>query len=270
MSRPRGIALTILLAAASQAACVHTTKLSPGVMNMALVTGAVDGTHTCTPPSAPAPDPAGWWSSRPPSVRGLAVVGQDIWRNQTDSCEEHKEVAHRGLFQYDLSPVMGVKDLITKATLGFHSQVLPSGASSAPTAMCQTMTGGAGSLHHIWPTPTQFASNMVVLRGSILGSGLPATGGFPASRQLFGFPWSWQAGTIAPGVTTSPAGPDRAGFDVDVTTRVRAVLTGGATVVQFMLVGIDEAFPLQTPPADSLDCKTMFQIDDLVVEWVGS
>jgi hypothetical protein len=199
----------------------------------------------------------------------LVPVGFEIWRNGADggACTEHKEIAYRGVFQYDLASVAPVKETVTAAKITLLSKVLPSGVTPSASNLCDPSAGGLGSLFEVAP-PVPMSSNLQVLTASIGPGGTVTSSPFPAGARVVGFPIPWQPGTFGP-ATTTPSGAGGAVFTVDVTPRVKAALAEGRPAIQFMLSSSDEAFPRPIPPPSSIDCRTLYEVRNLEITYVG-
>jgi hypothetical protein len=267
---PTSLALACALLSA---ACVTTRSLtvSPGTMGMANVAGQADPNNSCSPPAPAAPQPAARWSAEPPSNRLLVPVGFEIWRNTADggACTEHREIAYRGVFQYSLATVAPVKETVTVAKITFFSKILPSGVTPAASNLCSPASGGLGSLFEV-TAPTQMFSNLQVLSSTLGPNNTVVPAAFPAATRLVAFPMPWLPGAIGANTTSSPTGLGGAAFTVDVTARVKAALASNQPVIQFMLSSSDEAFPRSIPPPTSIDCRTLYEIRDLEITYVGN
>lgn len=236
------------------------TSIDPHVVVLAATQGRVDPANTCTPAAPPAPAmPNQWWDSLPPAqlpkVAGHGVVGTDRWRNTTDGCLEFRQDLYRTVFSYDLSASQPLKGLVTKAELSFSAAVVP---AVRPNSPCQAMTGGAGALQLLRPGFTLPQTSF-----DYLGTHVPPQP-FPASVSVFAMPAPWVPGPIAPGVTTTDGGGQRASFSVDVTDRLNGALNRGDGALGFLLSGSDEDLPTTSPP-DRLDCRTVYRIGPLVI-----
>ncbi len=248
-----------------------TMTVPATVMNLAQVSGGVDPNNSCTPPLPSAPMPDAWWSSLAVAEQQSAVVGFEIWRNTANSgaCEEHKDIAYRGLFQYDLSTVAPLKT-VTKASITFVTRILPPDVTPNGSNLCSANSGGLGSLWEVTPTvPLNFGMNVLPPIQTPGDNTLGATA-FPAGQKYVAFTMPWVAGQIGANASTLASGTGGASFTVDVTGRVQAALAAGAPVIQFMLSASDEAFPRTVPPPASIDCKTLIQVQDMTVTFVGS
>lgn len=206
--------------------------------------------------------PEDWWRSLPttqPPRSGLhAVVGFEILFDAQGGASKFRQDLYRAGFSYDLTSNQNLRGLVTKAELTFSSAVLPSGIG--PKSLCQPFTGGGGSLIVLAPAATLPTAP---LRMAYLGSANNATP-FPSGTRVFSIPQPWVSGTVAPGVTTMATGQGTASFTVDVTALVNAALNRGATELSFMVSGSDEANVMVFPPG-TMDCKTTYRIDDLVI-----
>ncbi len=241
------------------------------VMSMAQVSGVVDQNNSCTPPSTPAPMPSGWWYSLQPAEQALAVVGFEVWRNTANNgaCQEHKDIAYRGVFQYDLSTVAPLKT-VTKASITFVTKIMPPDATPNGSNLCSANSGGLGSLWEVTPT-TSFNAGMNVLTPIVTpGNDTLMGAAFPAGQKYVAFTMPWIAGQIGPNASTLASGTGGASFTVDVTGRVQAALAANAPVIQFMLSSSDEAFPRTVTPPASIDCKTLVDVQAMTVTFVGS
>lgn len=242
----------------SQPITLITTTVEPHVVTLALTQGGVDPVNTCSPASPPAPAlPSQWWNgihpTHPPRVVGQGVVGFDLWRNQTDGCQEFRQDLYRTAFSYDLSQHQSLKGLVSSAELTFSVAVMP---AVRPNSLCQDMTGGGGSLFMLQPGSALPQASFAALQP-------PAT--FAAGGRVFGMTFPWVEGQVSPGVTTVAAGGGRASFTVDVTDRVNGALNRGDAALTFALSGSDEARPTTPPPA-RFECRTIYQIGPLVVK----
>lgn len=235
-----------------------TTTVDPQIVTLAVTQGGVDPVNTCTPasPAAP-PAPDQWWNglapTQPPRVAGQGVVGFDLWRNQTDGCQEFRQDLYRTAFSYDLAQLQSLKGLITSAELSVSVAVMP---AVPPGSMCMAMIGGGGSLLMLQPGTALPQASFAALQP-------PAT--FPTGGQVFALPTVWIDGQVAPGVTALAAGGGRGSFTVNVTDRLNGALNRGDASMAFALSGSDETRPT-TPPPDRFDCRTTYQIGQLVVK----
>jgi len=263
-----------LLGVGLVAACgvKEKTMAVPGtVMNVVQITGGVDPQNSCTPPAPPVPMPMSWFNSLPVAQQSLAVVGFQIWRNTADggACQEHKDIAYRGLFQYDLSNVAPLKT-VTKASITFLTKIMPPDVTPDASNLCSANSGGLGSLWEVTPI-VSFAPGLMILAPTYTPPSTTLTAAaFPAGQKYVAFTVPWVGGQIGTNASTMASGTGGASFTVDVTGRVQAALTAGAPVIQFMLSGTDEAFPRTTPPPASIDCRTQVEVQDMTVTYVGS
>jgi len=248
-----------------------TMTVPATLMNMAQVSGGVDDQNSCAPPAPPVPMPMAWFNGLPVAEQQLAVVGFQVWRNTANNgaCMEHKDIAYRGLFQYDLSTVAPLKT-VTKASITFVTKIMPPDVTPNASNLCSPNSGGLGSLWEVTPT-VPFTPGMTVL-GPVFTPGNNTLGAtaFPAGQKYVAFTVPWIAGQIGTNASTLASGTGGASFTVDVTGRVQAALTANAPVIQFMLSATDEAFPRTVPPPASIDCRTLVEIQSMTVTFVGS
>lgn len=249
-------------------------SIDPKVVIFANSQGRIDVTNTCspaTPPSPPMPD--AWWNSlhpgQQPKVPRTGVVGFNLWRNQTDSCESFRQDLYRTAFSYDLSQLQGLKGLVTKAELSFHVAVMP---AVRPNSFCQPMTGGGGSLNGmvqgtVLPQVSFIPSSSILPNGPISGpqSWPTTTEPFRKGATIFGMTFPWVPGEIINGVETLDGGGQRALFTVDITDRLNGALNQGDANMAFILSGSDENMPVVSPP-DSFDCRTYYTIEPLNIK----
>lgn len=275
MTRHRATALLPigLVTVGLLAACVKekTLTVPATLMNMAQVSGAVDDQNSCAPPAPPVPMPMAWFNSLPVAEQGLSVVGFQVWRNTANggACTEHKDIAFRGLFQYDLSTVAPLKT-VTKASITFVTKIMPPDVTPNASNLCSANSGGLGSLWEVTPT-IGFTFGMNVLAPTYTpGTNTLAPASFPAGQKYVAFTVPWIAGQIGSNASTLASGLGGASFTVDVTGRVQAALAANAPVIQFMLSATDEAFPRTTPPPASIDCRTLVDVQSMTVTYVGS
>jgi hypothetical protein len=264
MDRSRMFALTVLSAVSVLNSCGLSNKtltVPATVMDMAQVTGVVDQNNSCTPPTSPAPMPDAWWNAQPTANQQMPAVGFQIWRNEANggACQEHKDIAYRGFFQYDLSTVAPLKT-VTAASITFVSKVLPPDATPNASNMCDARSGGLGSLWDVTPT-IPFPGGMMVL---------PPNVPFPPGMKLVAFTLPWVPGKVGTHTTTDSTGASGASFTVDVTSRVQKALADSQPVIQFMFSGTDEAFPRPITPPASIDCLTLIEVQSMTVTYVGS
>lgn len=270
---PAALALS-LVTLSLLTACGLTKKtlaVQPSLMNMAIVSGVADQNHSCTPPSTPAPMPDAWWNAQPVANQQLVTAGFQIWRNLANAgaCQEHKEIAYRGFFQYDLSTVAPLKT-VTGASITFLSKIIPAGATPNASNLCDSRTGGLGSLWEVTPT-VPFTFGMTVPSPVVGADGVTVTSGsFPPGSRLVAFTLPWIAGSIGANTTTMATGLGGASFTVDVTGRVQNALANNQPVIQFMLSSSDESFPRPITPPASIDCLTLFQVNEMTVTYVGN
>jgi hypothetical protein len=102
------------------------------------------------------------------------------------------------------------------------------------------------------------------------GTGTLSPVPFPPGFRLVPFTLPWVAGAIGTHTTTLATGLGGASFTVDVTGRVQNALATNQPVIQFMLSSSDESFPRPITPPASVDCLTLFQIQEMTVTFVGS
>jgi len=263
-----------LLGLGLSAACGLSNKtmtVPATVMNMAKVSGMADLNNSCTPPSPTAPMPDAWWAGLGVAEQGMAAVGFQIWRNTANggACQEHKEIAYRGLFQYDLASVAPLKT-VTKATIIFVTKIIPPDVTPQASNLCSVNSGGLGSLWEVTPS-IPFAGGMTVLALSPPDpTGVVTSAAFPSGTKLVAFTSPWLAGSIGANASTLASGLGGASFEVDVTGRVQAALTANQPVIQFMLSATDEAFPRPIAPPASIDCRTLVEVQSMTVTYVGS
>jgi hypothetical protein len=251
-----------------------TTAVTPAVMTMGKVQS--DGTlpeNSCNNLLANAPTPLDWWNGlrpgQPPKAAGEGAVGFEIefatTGTGTGTCSQYRQQLYRTGFSYDLSQLQNLKGLVTKAQLSFSSFILPSGVSTI--GLCQPVTGGGGSLLILGQGASlpSAVGGFADLGGGV--TGLP----FPASGRVFGMTFPWVPGTITSGlasgvtVTTLASGLGGAGFSVDVTSFLNGALNRGAASLAFMISGSDESTPTVFP-AGPTDCKTVYKVDNLMIE----
>jgi hypothetical protein len=275
MVRCNGVVAVLALGAAGVfTACGLTNKtltVQPSLMNMAQVSGLADPNHSCAPPSTPAPDPAAWFAGQSATNKQLLAVGFQVWRNlaNNQACQEHKDIAYRGFFQYDLSTVAPLKT-VTKATISFASKIIPASATTNASNLCDSKTGGLGSLWEVTPT-IPFTSGMNVLTPAPpSGNGILSPLPFPPGTKLVAFTLPWIAGAVGTHTTTLATGQGGASFDVDVTGPVQQALTSNQATIQFMFSASDEAFPRPIVPPASIDCLTQFEVQAMTVTYVSS
>ncbi len=261
MKRVTPILACISSAVALAAGCAPVTTLNtradPSVTILARTQGGVDTVNNCTPasPAAP-PTPSAWWNGlapgQPPKLAGQGTVGFDLWRNQTGNCQEFRQDLYRTAFTYDLASLQRLKGLVTKAQVSFNAAIIP---ATRPNSMCQSMTGAGGSLLALPPGTVLPASSFAQLAPSAV---------FPGGARLMAMTFPWVEGPLGTNASTARAAPDRATFTVDVTDQVVAALDRGDAKVGFVLSGSDEARPA-VPPPNRFDCRTVYQIGQLVL-----
>ena len=233
------------------------TNITPKVVTVTLMRGAVDPANTCTPATPPSPPvPNVWFNSlppgQPPKVVGEGVVGFNLWRNTTDSCLEYRQDLYRTEFSYPLASATAFKGLVTKAELTLSSVVIP---AVRPGSLCQAMTGAGGSLLALPATTVLPPAVFTLLAPNVA---------FDAGPRVFAMTFPWIAGAIPNNTTTQAAGGGRASFTVDVTARLNAALTAGDAAMVFALSGSDEDLPV-VPPPGAFDCRTIYQAGPLAI-----
>lgn len=248
-----------------------TTTVAATIMDMAQVSGGLDPNHSCTPASTPAPDPAAWWTAQSIANKALVSVGFQLWRNLANNgnCQEHKELAYRGFFQYDLSTLAALKTTVSES-IGFASKVIPSGATPNASNLCDARSGGLGSLWLVSPAITVQTGMNVLPPSVVSGSTVVSPAPFPPGQKLVAATLPWVAGSLGTKASTSASGAGGAIWTVDVTGPVQTALNNHQAAIQFMLSSSDEAFPRTVPPPASLDCLTLFEIQPMTVTYVGN
>jgi hypothetical protein len=240
------------------------TKLGPNVITLAMSQTKVIDPENCndwTSPSWQKPDD--WWNSlnasQKPRFGNYAIAGFDLLHDTNANCSKARQDLYRAGISFDLSQSQNLRGLVTKATMNFSSDVLPSGVK--PNSLCQAVTGGGGSLIVLAPSaimPTAFQ------RFAYLGS-FAAAAPFPTGSRIFAIPQPWIAGNIGNKASTSPTGSGTATFTVDVTDLVNSALNWQAPTLAFMLGGSDETALTVVPPA-AQDCKTIYNFGELVIQ----
>jgi len=257
------IAVALATLAGCQAIQPQTTSLSPSVVTLAMVQAKGIDPQNCNDWLSPGwQDPETWWRglpvSQPPRTVDYAVVGFDLLFDTRGNCRKFRQDLYRAGASYDLSQRQGLRGLVTKAELTFSSVVLPSGIR--PNNLCQATTGGGGSLIVVAPSATLPPASQGF---AFLGSANAATP-FPAGSRLMSIPQPWLSGPIGNNASSTASGAGGATFTVDVTPQVVDRLDRGASAVQFMISGSDEATPTVFVPGPQ-DCKTYYRIGNLVL-----
>jgi hypothetical protein len=237
---------------------LQTKTINPSIASIALVRGVIDSDPACTAGSQSGPPgPQAWWNSlRPgqsPKQAGEGVVGFQLWANPTGNCQGFRQDLYRTLFAYDLQSIASLKGLVTKATLTVNAKILP---QTRPNSLCEPFTAGGGGVVRLPASTTLPASGF---------SELPPNQPFPSGPVLFSFPQPWVPGQIAPGVTSSDGGGQRASFGVDVTALVDQALNAGSNRIVFAISGSDEAPRSVRPPSGDFDCRTTYGVTSLTI-----
>jgi hypothetical protein len=226
-----------------------STAVAPRVHTFAKPIGIIGASggdcSSAVPPAPPLPTP--------PAGVARGIVGFQLWRNTFSDCGAGRQDLYRTVWAYDLTPHQNLKGLVVGATMNFSVYIMPA-AGSAPG--CNAMTGGAGSLVRLQPT---FAMPQGVF------STLAIQDPWPSGSAMFTIPAPWQAGTVAPGVTTLATGLGGASFSVDLKDRVIGALNAGHASMVFMLTGSSETQVTNTSPPTNADCRTTYQFSPLTI-----
>lgn len=277
MHRPSALVAVVpgILAVLLVGACgLQKKSMTVGatVNDIAQVSGWADPNNSCAPPTTAAPDPVAWYAAQSPTNKRWGSVGFQVWRNLANNgaCQEHKEIAYRTMIEFDLTTVAALKTF-TSARLTLASKVLPADVTADASNLCDSHSGGLGSLWDVAP-PVPVLTGMTVLPLAPPNPNGPVTpgAGFPVGRKLVGFTLPWIAGTISPVATTLASGQGGATFTVDVTGSVQNALNANQSTVQFMLSSTDEAFPRPITPPASIDCLTLIEVQPMNIAYVGS
>lgn len=257
------IAMAVATLSGCQPIQPQTTSLSPSVVTMAMVKTKGIEPQNCNDWLSPSwQDPETWWRSlpisQPPRTVSYAVVGFDLLFDTQGNCRKFRQDLYRAGASYDLSQRQGLRGLVTKAELTFSSAILPSGIR--PNNLCQAATGGGGSLIVVAPGATLPPANQGL---AFLGSA-NAAAPFPSGSRLMSIPQPWISGAIGNNASSTASGQGGATFSVDVTPQVVDRLDRGASAIQFMISGSDEATPTVFVPGPQ-DCKTIYRIGNLVL-----
>lgn len=257
------IAIALATLGGCQSIQTQTTSLSPSVITLSMAKTKGIDPQNCNDWLSPSwQDPETWWrslpASQPPRAGNHAVVGFNLLFDTQGGCRKFRQDLYRAGASYDLSQRQALRGLVTKAELTFSTDSPPPGVRA--NNLCQAFTGGGGSLIVVAPGATLPPANQGL---AFLGSA-NAAAPFPFGSRLMSIPQPWISGAIGNNASSTATGQGGAVFTVDVTPQVIDRLDRGASAVQFMISGSDEATPTAFVPGPQ-DCRTVYKIGNLVL-----